>query len=168
MEHQGNNSFNPQYIFITAFHLTIFNLLSTSSRTSSDTRDGFPLAEYSPKRLSGQSSHEDCMPFPLDDESSGQDGSPSLTVDKNNSISSSYRFSVRNKADNRTPECSPSKSMGLLSRYRSHKKVENTGYIHDFLGRNTKETKITEERGANRITAKGAVLSLFLSSTVFF
>nr|CAD1819380.1 unnamed protein product [Ananas comosus var. bracteatus] len=126
----------------------------TSSRTSSDTRDGFPLAEYSPKRLSGQSSHEDCMPFPLDDELSGQDGSPSLTVDKNNSISSSYRFSVRNKADSRTPECSPSKSIGLLSRYRSHKKVESAGYIHDSLGRNTKETKITDERDANRISAK--------------
>ncbi|GJN08334.1 hypothetical protein PR202_ga26243 [Eleusine coracana subsp. coracana] len=48
----------------------------TVRRTPSDTRDGFPFINSSPTRPANQNSQEDCMPFPLDDESSGQDENP--------------------------------------------------------------------------------------------
>nr|CAB3501299.1 unnamed protein product [Digitaria exilis] len=50
----------------------------TISQTPSDIRDGFAINNSSPTRPSSQSSQEDCMPFPLDDETSGQDENPVL------------------------------------------------------------------------------------------
>ncbi|OVA15566.1 Protein kinase domain [Macleaya cordata] len=49
----------------------------SSSRTPSRTRDGIPIAECKPGRHTEASSQDDCLPFLLDDDSSGPDASPS-------------------------------------------------------------------------------------------
>ncbi|KAL5217698.1 hypothetical protein ABZP36_018382 [Zizania latifolia] len=85
----------------------------TLSRTPSDIRDSFPFINSSPTRPLSQSSQEDCMPFPLDDESTGQDESH---VSESKSPLKSYGFAMSKRLD-KTSGQSPSKHTGLFSRY---------------------------------------------------
>lgn len=88
------------------------------------------MAESSPARPSVGSSQEDCLPFLLDDESSGQDGSSS-SLKSRVPVKPTYGFSVDSKVD-KSPVCSPSKTVGVLSRLSSSpKKLENTSYGRD-------------------------------------
>uniref|UniRef100_A0A0D9Z561 Protein kinase domain-containing protein n=1 Tax=Oryza glumipatula TaxID=40148 RepID=A0A0D9Z561_9ORYZ len=85
----------------------------TLSRTPSDIRDGFPFINSSPTRPSSQSSQEDCMPFPLDDESTGQDEGP---VSDSKSAIKSYGFATSKRLD-KTSGQSPTKHASLVSKY---------------------------------------------------
>ncbi|KAG2553060.1 hypothetical protein PVAP13_9KG500178 [Panicum virgatum] len=105
----------------------------TLSRTSSDIRD-LP---------SSQSSQEDCMPFPLDDESSGQDDSP---VPDSKSPMKSYGFPMGKRLD-KTSGQSPSKHIGLFSRYILGNNHPPSSQHHDHAGKKTKESNIDEVQG---------------------
>ncbi|KAI3474416.1 hypothetical protein Pfo_029277 [Paulownia fortunei] len=65
------------------------------NRQSQRVLDGFPLSE----RNAAQSSQEDCLPFSLDDDSSGPDGSPSFP--RRFTMKSLYGFSLDSKPDRR-------------------------------------------------------------------
>ncbi|KAG8096613.1 hypothetical protein GUJ93_ZPchr0013g35936 [Zizania palustris] len=66
----------------------------TLSQTPSDIRDGFPFINSSPTRPLSQSSQEDCMPFPLDDESMDESHVP-----ESKSPMKSYGFSISKRLD---------------------------------------------------------------------
>ncbi|OEL18758.1 Serine/threonine-protein kinase ATG1b [Dichanthelium oligosanthes] len=104
----------------------------TLSRTPSDIRD-LP---------SSQSSQED-MPFPLDDESSGQDESP---VPDSKSPMKSYEFRVGKRLD-KTSGQSPSKHVGLFSRYVLGNNHAPSSQHHEHAGKKTKESNIDEVQG---------------------
>ncbi|PWZ17728.1 Serine/threonine-protein kinase ATG1c [Zea mays] len=103
----------------------------TLSRTLSEIRDGFPINNISPTRPSSQSSQEDCMPFPLDDESSGQEEGP---------IPDSKRL-------DKTSGQSPSKHTSLFSRYVLGNNHAPSNQHHGHTDKMTKESKIHEVQG---------------------
>lgn len=118
-------------------------------------RDGPPLVEPNPARPSGESSHEDCLPFPLDDEPSGQDGNPSLPM-KKSSVRTTYGFSVDTRLD-KNLACSPSKNIDIVSGCSSTNKLEGAGYRHDSnrsLGGSAKDTKLTMEQSPSNVSSK--------------
>ncbi|XP_062001846.1 serine/threonine-protein kinase ATG1c-like isoform X1 [Rosa rugosa] len=110
---------------------------SSRSRRGSRMGDGFPISVSSAIRNMEESSQEDCMPFLLDDDSSGPEGSPSFSR-RRPSMKSTYGFSLDTKADRR--EASPSTSF----RYGSATRKENStlrfdshrpaGNLYDHLG----------------------------------
>jgi serine/threonine-protein kinase ULK2 len=119
----------------------VFNILyCIDSQTPSDIRYGFPSINSNPARPVGQSSQDDCMPFPLDDESSGHDDNP-IPVSK--SPMKSYGFATGKKLD-KTSGHSPSKHAGLFSRYIMGNNYAPGSQITDHPGKKTKETKIEE------------------------
>ncbi|KAF8718781.1 hypothetical protein HU200_025084 [Digitaria exilis] len=105
----------------------------TISQTPSDIRDG----------PSSQSSQEDCMPFPLDDETSGQDENPVL--DSKSPIKS-YGFPMGKRLD-KTSGQSPSKHAGLFSRYVLGNNYAPSSHHHDHADKKTKEINIDELQG---------------------
>ncbi|KAJ6851143.1 serine/threonine-protein kinase ATG1c-like isoform X1 [Iris pallida] len=116
------------------------------SQTLSDTRDDFPSVECTSTKPTGESPQEECLPFPLDDESGGQDLTPTLPKNKG-SIRSTYGFSVNKRVD-KSPVSSPSKNAGVISRYGSPNKLDNTSYgqeSHRSLGVNVKDTAVTSK-----------------------
>ncbi|PON59921.1 Serine/threonine protein kinase [Parasponia andersonii] len=70
---------------------------SLSSRRSMRIVAGFPLSDSNPVRKIDENSQEDCLPFFLDDDSSGPEGSPSHL--RRSSMKSTYGFSLDSKAD---------------------------------------------------------------------
>ncbi|KAK9289457.1 hypothetical protein L1049_007612 [Liquidambar formosana] len=75
-----------------------------------------------------ESSQEDYLPFHLDDDSSGPDGSPSH-LRRRSSMRSTYGFSLDSRVDRREVSSSTSNNMDLASRYGSAThKLENTGF----------------------------------------
>nr|XP_010937525.1 serine/threonine-protein kinase ATG1c isoform X1 [Elaeis guineensis] len=124
-------------------------------RTSCNVRDDTPLVECNPTRPSGESSQEDCLPFPLDDESSGQDGSPSLAM-KKSSVRTTYGFSVDIRLDNNVAR-STSKNIDIVSGYNSTNSLEAAGYRHDSHrtpGGNANDTKLTMEQRPSNVSSK--------------
>lgn len=98
--------------------------------------DGFPMSDTGAMRNMEESSQEDCMPFLLDDDSSGPEGSPSYSR-RRPSMKSTYGFSLDTKADRR--EASPSTSFryGTAThkehstlRFDSHKPLDRNLYNH--------------------------------------
>ncbi|AQK43303.1 Serine/threonine-protein kinase ATG1c [Zea mays] len=115
----------------------------TLSRTLSEIRDGFPINNISPTRPSSQSSQEDCMPFPLDDESSGQDEGP---IPDSKSPMKSYGFPTGKRLD-KTSCQSPSKHTSLFSRYVLGNNHAPSSQHHGHIDKMTKESKIHEVQG---------------------
>lgn len=81
--------------------------------------DGFPLSEANLVRTTEESSQEDCLPFSLDDESSGPDGSPSFI--RRSPIRSTYGFSLdskskRNEASNPSNRIESTSNQGSVTR----------------------------------------------------
>ncbi|XP_040377893.1 serine/threonine-protein kinase ATG1c-like isoform X2 [Oryza brachyantha] len=99
--------------FVNHSFLAEHALERTLSRTPSDIRDGLPFNNSSPTRPSSQSSQDDCMPFPLDDEPTSQDESP---VPENKSAIKSYGFAISKRLD-KTSGQSLSKQASLISKY---------------------------------------------------
>ncbi|KAA8518953.1 hypothetical protein F0562_016273 [Nyssa sinensis] len=90
--------------------------------------DAFPFSERSPPRNLVETSQEDCLPFSLDDDSSGPDGSPSF-VRKRSSLKSTYGFSLDTE-DRR--EMSNASNQLLTLKYSSvTHKPENSGFRLD-------------------------------------
>lgn len=81
--------------------------------------EGFPMSECNPMRNMEESSQEDCLPFLLDDDSSGPEGSPSYSR-RRPSMKSTYGFSLDTKVDRR--EASPTTSY----RYGSATRKDNS------------------------------------------
>jgi len=119
----------------------------TLSRTPSDIRDGFPINNSSPTRPSSQSSQEDCMPFPLDDESSGQDEGP---VPDSKSPMKSYGLPTGKRLDKASGQ-SPSKHTSLFSRYVLGNNHAPSSQHHGHTGKMTKESKIPEVHGTKGV-----------------
>ncbi|XP_023637880.1 serine/threonine-protein kinase ATG1b isoform X5 [Capsella rubella] len=94
----------------------------TRSRLDSQTMNDFHSSGSSPSRNMEEISQEDCLPFFLDDDSSGPEGSPS-SFKHTSPIKSSYGFSI----ERREAASSPLKNMELTSRYSrvSHRAETN-------------------------------------------
>ncbi|KAH7672810.1 Non-specific serine/threonine protein kinase protein [Dioscorea alata] len=123
------------------------------SQASPITRDNCTLVESSPARHSEGSSQEDCLPFILDDDSSGHDVSPSVVM-KNASRRSTYGFSVDNKLDE-SPVCSPSRNTDNPSRYSNAIHIsETTSSRNDsyrYLDGSVKGDQILSNQKLNQI-----------------
>ncbi|CAN6723974.1 unnamed protein product [Malus baccata var. baccata] len=89
------------------------------SRRESRMAEGFPTSECNAMRNMEESSQEDCLPFLLDDDSSGPEGSPSCSR-RRSSMKSTYGFSLDTKGDRQ--EASPT----TLYRYGSATRKENS------------------------------------------
>lgn len=83
------------------------------------------------------------MPFPLDDETSGQDENP---VPDSKSPIKSYGFPMGRRLD-KTSGQSPSKHAGLFSRYILGNNHAPSSQHHDHAGKKTKEINIDELQG---------------------
>lgn len=98
--------------------------------------DGFHFSESDPARNLEENSQDDYLPFSLDDDSSGPEGSPSF-VRRRSSVKSTYGFSPDKKVDRG--------SRDTTSRYCSvPDKVESATLISDtrvLLGRNVVSDK---------------------------
>lgn len=88
--------------------------------------DEFPLSEYDPVRYMEENSQEDCLPFFLDDESSGPEGSSSF-LRRRSSMKSTYGFSPDKKVGRTEAASTTSNNVNLTSRYGiTTDKLENT------------------------------------------
>ncbi|KAJ7961362.1 Kinase family protein [Quillaja saponaria] len=100
-----------------------------SSRTTCSARivGGFPSYETDPLRSTEGSSQEDCLPFFLDDDSSGPDGSSSF-LRRKSSMKSTYGFSLDTKLDKAGALSTASNNKNPTSRYGSVAyRLDNTG-----------------------------------------
>ena len=134
------------------------SFVACSSRRSSRIIDGFPLSECNPVRNTEESSQEDCMPFPLDDDSSGPEGSPSF-LRRRSSMKSTYGFSLDKKVDRRETIFNTPNNMDLASKYSSAShKPEITGFRIDSLrpsDENVKEPLKSMEQRPMRSCSRG-------------
>ncbi|PPR93015.1 hypothetical protein GOBAR_AA27656 [Gossypium barbadense] len=85
-------------------------------------RAGFPLSESGAVRNTEESFQEDCLPFFLDDDSSGPDGSPSFAK-KRSLMKSAYGFSADAK-DAREATSSPVNRVDFTSKYSVAESLE--------------------------------------------
>ncbi|KAL4606620.1 hypothetical protein ACB092_09G116500 [Castanea dentata] len=96
------------------------------SRRSSRLLDAFRSPECNPVRNMEESSQDDCLPFFLDDDSSGAEGSPSF-FKRRPSMKSTYGFSLDTKVDKREAASTTSNNIIHTSRYGSSTdKLEST------------------------------------------
>ncbi|XP_043701702.1 serine/threonine-protein kinase ATG1c-like isoform X2 [Telopea speciosissima] len=116
---------------------------SLRSTIASKTVNCFPLAEYDSRRHRGENSQEECLPFPLEDDPSGPDVSPSFLT-KKASMKSASGLSGDTKVDKRVVASNVSNNIDIASRYGSPTyKLENTGLRldqHRHLSENLKES----------------------------
>ncbi|XP_041024436.1 serine/threonine-protein kinase ATG1c isoform X1 [Juglans microcarpa x Juglans regia] len=90
---------------------------SLGSRRSSRVVDEFPMSDCDPVRNMEENSQEDCLPFFLDDDSGGPEGSPSF-LRRRSSPKSTHGFSLDTKFGRREV-ASPPKNVNLTSGYGS-------------------------------------------------
>lgn len=113
--------------------------------------DGFLSSGSSPSRNMEESSQEDCLPFLLDDDSSGPEGSPS-NLKKTSSMKSSSGFNVDTRVERREVESSPLKYTDITSGHsRINQRVENNRFRFETQinsdRRNVREpTRLTDSR----------------------
>lgn len=137
----------------------------------SRTVDDFPLSDSNRSRKTEESSQDDdfplsdsnCLPFLLDDDSSGTEGSPSFAK-RRSSMTSTYGFSVDTKERNDAAS-NAFHNMDLLSRYDGSKnKLENTSFRHEsnkFLHDTSHEPqRPTNHKFASTQTRVGGSLEL--------
>ncbi|XP_038721640.1 serine/threonine-protein kinase ATG1c-like isoform X2 [Tripterygium wilfordii] len=120
------------------------NMLRRSSRSM----DGIPSSESSPLRNTEESSQEDCLPFFLDDDSSGPEGSPSY-FKRRSSVKSTCSFSLDTNADRREATSNVLNNMDFTSRYGgARNKLEKPSCRLDiFSDQNINETpKVMDQR----------------------
>lgn len=103
--------------------------------------DGFLSSGSSPSRNMEESSQEDCLPFLLDDDSSGPDGSPSY-LKKTSSMKSSSGFNVDTRFERREAESSPLRYTEHTSHSRINQREENDRFRF--------ETQINSDRRNRR------------------
>ncbi|XP_057971041.1 serine/threonine-protein kinase ATG1c-like [Malania oleifera] len=101
------------------------------SRRSLRISDGIPFSECNPLRNMEENSQEDCLPFFLDDDSSGPDGSPS-NMGRKSSMKSTYGFSIDTKVNRREAASNTFNSMEHVSKYDSATyRLEDSGFKLD-------------------------------------
>ncbi|GLT92603.1 hypothetical protein SLE2022_104340 [Rubroshorea leprosula] len=89
--------------------------------------DNFPLSEGHPLKNTEESSQEDCLPFPLDNDSSGTEGSPS-SVKRRSSMKSTYGFSIDTR-ERRESTSNALNNIDLTIRYGGTRhKLDNTSF----------------------------------------
>lgn len=99
--------------------------MACRSRKLSRMVEGFPSSECNPMRNMEESSLEDCLPFILDDDSSGPEGSPSF-LRRRSSMKSTYGFSLDSKADRQEAPPTTSNNMEHTFRYGTATRKENS------------------------------------------
>lgn len=128
------------------------------SRMFSRSADDFPFYESKSVRDVVESSQDDCLPFFLDDDSSGPEGSPSFSK-RRSSMKSTYGFSVDAKHGR---EATSSALNNLDLRYGN--KLDNTNLRHDsykLSDENLNEPpKCLDQRLANTRSKVGDSLDL--------
>ncbi|KAK6943600.1 Protein kinase domain [Dillenia turbinata] len=127
---------------------------SSRSRRSSATIESSPMLDCNPLGNAEEFSQEDCLPFSLEDDSSGPEGSPSY-LGRRSTMKSTYGFSLGTKADVREDISTASNNIGLASRGTSiARPVENTGFRFDngrtYDGSIKESTKLVDQRLGNR------------------
>ncbi|XP_074576596.1 LOW QUALITY PROTEIN: serine/threonine-protein kinase ATG1c-like [Curcuma longa] len=121
-----------------------------TTRIKSKIRDDFTQLEYSQKRLSGEISHDDSLPFPLDEESVVQETS---IPDPQNKASVRRTTGFTVGAELNKLSCSPLKDVTIPSRYRGH--------THDFSvspAQIAKETEFVIEQKPSNSSKDSAVV----------
>ncbi|KAL0710885.1 hypothetical protein Bca4012_017863 [Brassica carinata] len=102
------------------------------SRLGSRTMDGFLSSGSSPSRNMEESSQEDCLPFLIDDDFSGPEGSPSH-LKRTSSMRSSSGFNTDARVERKEMESSPLRSE-LTSRVsRINQRVESNRFRNEPL-----------------------------------
>ena len=106
------------------------------------------------------------MPFPLDDDSSGPEGSPSF-IRRMSSMKSTYGFSPDSKVDRRETLFNTPKNMDLASKYGSAlHKPEITCFRVDSLrpsNENVKEPLKSMEQGTMKGRSRGIKVFYYIS-----
>ncbi|CAG7880730.1 serine/threonine-protein kinase ATG1c isoform X1 [Brassica rapa] len=113
------------------------------SRLGSRTMDGFLSSGSSPSRNMEESSQEDCLPFLLDDDSSGPEGSPSH-LKRTSSMKSSSGFNIDARVEREEMESSP-------LNYRINQGADNTRFrnethINSDRRNHGEPTRLTDSR----------------------
>ena len=89
--------------------------------------EGFQ-SECNPARKRDESSQEDCLPFFLDDDSSGPEGSPGL---RRSSVKSTYGFSLDTKVDRHEGSPTTSRNIDRTLRYSTARQKESVSLRSD-------------------------------------
>ena len=105
--------------------------------------DGFLSSGSSPSRNMEESSQEDCLPFLLDDDSSGPEGSPSH-LKRTSSMKSSSGFNIDARVEREEMESSP-------LNYRINQGVDNNRFrnethINSARRNHGEPTRLTDSR----------------------
>ncbi|KAJ6755836.1 SERINE/THREONINE-PROTEIN KINASE ATG1B [Salix purpurea] len=101
---------------------------SLSRRRSSRSVDGFPFSESNLGKNADDNSQEDCLPFLLDDDSSGLEASPFVSK-RMSPIKSTYGFSVNSRDGGRDATSNVLNDVNFTSRYVSAKQnYENASF----------------------------------------
>uniref|UniRef100_A0A6N2MT60 Protein kinase domain-containing protein n=1 Tax=Salix viminalis TaxID=40686 RepID=A0A6N2MT60_SALVM len=101
---------------------------SLSRRRSSRSVDGFPFSESNLGKNADDNSQEDCLPFLLDEDSSGLEASPFVSK-RMSPIKSTYGFSVNSRDGGRDATSNVINDVNFTSRYVSAKQnFENPSF----------------------------------------
>ncbi|XVE76441.1 hypothetical protein DITRI_Ditri12bG0172900 [Diplodiscus trichospermus] len=141
-----------------------------SLRSQRISRAGHPFCESSPVRNTEESFQEDCLPFFLDDDSSGPQGSPSFAK-KRSSMKSSYGFSPDAKGT-REATSNPLSKVDFTSKYSATRhKLDNTSFrleSHKVSGETLQEPhKSMDQRSVSTRSRDGDTLELIDQDYVF-
>ena len=124
-----------------------------SRRRSSRSVDGFPFSESNLGRNADDNSQEDCLPFLLDDDSSGLECSPFVSK-RMSPMKSTYGFSVDSGVGGRDATSNVLNDVDFASRYDSARQnLENASFrpgINKALDESLNEPpKSIDHRSAN-------------------
>ncbi|KAF9665133.1 hypothetical protein SADUNF_Sadunf16G0090400 [Salix dunnii] len=126
---------------------------SLSRRRSSRSVDGFPFSESNPGKNADDNSQEDCLPFLLDDDSSGQEGSPFVSK-RMSPMKSTYGFSVNSRDGGRDATSNALNDVNFTSRYVSAKQNFDNASFRPGINKGLNESlneppKSINQRSAN-------------------
>ena len=124
-----------------------------SRRRSSRSVDGFPFSESNLGKNADDSSQEDCLPFLLDDDSSGQEGSPFVSK-RMSPMKSTYGFSVNSRDGGRDATSNVLNDVNFTSRYVSAKQNFDNASFRPGINKGLNESlneppKSINQRSAN-------------------
>ncbi|KAJ6425379.1 hypothetical protein OIU84_026029 [Salix udensis] len=125
---------------------------SLSRRRSSRSVDGFPFSESNLGKNADDNSQEDCLPFLLDEDSSGLEASPFVSK-RMSPIKSTYGFSVNSRDGGRDATSNVINDVNFTSRYVSAKQnFENPSFrlgINKVSNESLIPPKSINQRSAN-------------------
>ncbi|KAF2613699.1 hypothetical protein F2Q70_00008520 [Brassica cretica] len=113
------------------------------SRLGSRTMDGFLSSGSSPSRNMEESSQEDCLPFLLDDDSSGPEGSPSH-LKRTSSMKSSSGFNIDARVERKEMVSSPLNYR--INEGADNNRFRNETHINSDRRNDGEPTRLTDSR----------------------